>query len=83
MNDFLLWGSLFNSCKGRFFSVCFRKKNGQLRKINGNVATITVDPRSDTQYITVFDVQNRGYRRVNTKTIKSFKCGNIQVGPLW
>ncbi len=70
---------------GKFFTVEFIKKDGTLRKLTGRlgvkkyltggVSTVAHKP----EYITVYDVQNKGYRNVNLDTIKSFKCGAVVV----
>lgn len=59
---------------GRFVSVCFVKKDGTERVINGRLGVTkhlaggvsTLDP---TKYITLYDNRARGYRAVNRSTI--------------
>ena len=65
--------------KGRFFTVTFIKKDGSERTLNGRVG-VTKHlkggvSRAGDQYITVYDVQNGGYRSVNKDTIKQIKFG--------
>ena len=65
--------------KGRFFTVTFIKKDGTERTLNGRVG-VTKHlkggvSRAGDQYITVFDVQNGGYRAVNKNTIVKIKFG--------
>jgi len=59
---------------GRFVSVCFVKKDGTERVINGRLGVTkhlaggvsTLDPE---KYITIFDNRARGYRAINRSTI--------------
>jgi len=61
---------------GKFVSVTFTKKDGSLRTLTGRLGVTkhlkggvsTLDP---DQYITIFDVVNKGYRAVNRATIQS------------
>jgi hypothetical protein len=61
---------------GKFVSVTFTKKDGSLRKLVGRMGVTshlkggvsTLDP---SQYVTIYDVQNGGYRAVNRDTIQS------------
>jgi hypothetical protein len=61
---------------GKFVSVTFTKKVGSLRKLVGRMGVTshlkggvsTLDP---SQYVTIYDVQNGGYRAVNRDTIQS------------
>lgn len=72
------------STQGRFFTVTFRKQNGQLRKMNcrlgvkkhlkgGKSTTAGYD-----NYITVFDMVSHQYRTINLDTITEFR-GNRTV----
>jgi len=64
------------SSGGKFVSVTFVKKDGSLRTLTGRLGVTkhlkggvsTLDPN---QYITIFDVVNKGYRAVNRETIQS------------
>jgi len=67
---------LILSSGGKFVSVTFVKKDGSLRTLTGRLGVTkhlkggvsTLDPN---QYITIFDVVNKGYRAVNRETIQS------------
>jgi len=65
--------------KGKFFTVTFIKKDGTERTLNGRVGVTKYlkggVSRAGDQYITVYDVQNGGYRSVNKDTIKEIKFG--------
>ena len=64
--------------KGAFFSVEFVKKDKTVRKMNARMGVkshLTPNPiRSKaimpSNMITVFDVQNAGYRHINTETTR-------------
>ena len=61
---------------GRFVTVTFEKKNGELRTLTGRLGVTkhlkggasTLNPDA---YITIYDVVNKGYRAVNRETIRS------------
>lgn len=67
--DFIILNS-----EGRFISVVFVKKDGTLRKLTGRLGVTkhlkggqsTLNPE---QYITIYDVENKGYRAINRATI--------------
>lgn len=75
MNQQDVWKNLFARTRGRFFTVTFVKKNGDTRRLNGQgVGNKITECRGDT-YLTVWDVKKHGWRKVNTDTITSFRCG--------
>lgn len=57
---------LIEGTKGKFFTVTFRKKNNDLRMINGNFKSGNVTPLG---YLRVYSAADKGYRQVNPKTI--------------
>lgn len=67
---------------GKFVSVTFTKKDGSLRKLVGRMGVTshlkggqsTLNP---DQYVTIYDVQNGGYRAVNRATIQSVTCEGV------
>tara|TARA_R110000868_G_C10626090_1_gene742743 strand:+ start:66 stop:314 length:249 start_codon:yes stop_codon:yes gene_type:complete len=67
---------------GRFVTVSFTKKDGTERVLTGRLGVTkhlkggksTLDAE---QYITIFDVVNKGYRAINRSTIKSVKINHI------
>ena len=69
--------NILNS-KGRIFTVTFTKKDGSTRVMNcrlgvtkhlkGGTSTLNPD-----EYITVYDMQNKGYRAINRSTIIDVK----------
>ena len=77
--DFIILNSA-----GRFVSVEFIKKDGTLRKLTGRLGVTkhlkggvsTLDP---SQYITIFDVEKKGYRAINRDTIKAVTIDGIHM----
>jgi hypothetical protein len=68
--------------KGKFFTVTFIKKDGTERTMNARLQVkkylkggeLKYSP-SEMGYIPVYDMQSKGYRMVNTNTIKTLKIG--------
>ena len=61
---------------GRFVTVVFEKKNGELRTLTGRLGVTKhlkggVSTLNPDAYITIYDVVNKGYRAVNRETIRS------------
>lgn len=64
---------LIKSTNGKFFTVTFTKANGTQRTINGNVKKNSV---STLGFINVYSMKDKGYRNVNSQTIKSVSFNN-------
>lgn len=78
MDDLLL------SSDGKMVSVQFVKKDGSLRTLNGRLGVKKhlkggVSTLNPDQYVTIYDVQNKGYRAVNRKTIIGLRIGGLIV----
>jgi len=61
---------------GRFVTVTFTKKSGELRTLTGRMGVTKhlkggVSTLDSTKFITIFDMVNKGYRAINRETIKS------------
>jgi hypothetical protein len=78
---------LFRNLVGnQFFTVTFIKKDGTLRKLNGKLGVTkhlkggkkSYDD-SKFNYITVYDLANKGYRTVNLNTIKTINAQGLKV----
>jgi len=75
---------LIDSTGGRWFTLEFIKKNGELRVMNARVGVrkhlkggkMSYDP-ADYSYRVVWDAQKKEYRMVNLKTVTRFKCGKV------
>jgi hypothetical protein len=75
--------TMLNGSNGKFLTVTFKKKNGDMRTINGRSGvtkalaggTRTTDPE---KYFTIFEAGN-GYRSVNYDTVSEIKMGGQTV----
>jgi hypothetical protein len=69
---------LINASKGKFFSVAFVKKNGDLRNMNCrkgvtkhlNGGELAFNPNAKG-LVVVFDAQKKAYRMININTLQS------------
>jgi C-terminal processing protease CtpA/Prc len=61
---------LITNSKGKFFTVTYVTKSNETRTINCNTKISRTNPTS-LGYITVYSFKDKGYRSVNTQTIKS------------
>lgn len=69
--------------RDKFFTVEFVKSDGTSRKINGRLGVEKHkkggrDCNDAKKYLTVFDLENHGYRNVNLDTITSFTFAGVQ-----
>jgi len=76
--------SLIDQSNGKMLTVSFIKKDGSLRVLNGRLGVTkyikgsTLNKNSN-DYITVYDVQNKGYRSVSRDTIVAVRCNGIEA----
>lgn len=75
---------LLLSSDGKMVTVQFVKKDGTLRTLNGRLGVKKhlkggVSTLNPAQYVTIYDVQNKGYRAVNRKTIVGLRIGGLIV----
>jgi len=73
---------LLLSSGGKFITVTFTKKDGSLRTLTGRLGVTKhlkggVSTLNPDQYVTIYDVQNSGYRAVNRSTIQSVTCEGV------
>lgn len=73
--------SLIEALDGRFIGVDFVKQDGEMRKLNGRLGVtsfqsggVNMVEADSRPYLTVFDVQARGYRSVNLATLCSLRA---------
>ena len=76
--------SVLKATSGKFFTVVFIKKDGSTRTMNCRLGVTKhlkggVSNLNPKQYLTVYDVQSKGYRAINLETIISVSCGNITL----
>ena len=67
---------------GKFITVTFTKKDGSLRTLTGRLGVTKhlkggVSTLNPDLYVTIYDMQNSGYRAVNRSTIKSVTCEGV------
>ena len=70
----------------QFFTCTFIKKNGEERTLNGRLGVkkhLKGGEKSysddDFNYLTVYDVKNSGYRKINLDAIKSIKVNGKEI----
>lgn len=78
--------TLIKSSKGKIFSASFVKKDGSVRNmvartgvhkdLKGTSKTSQVN--ADDLYVTVYDMNNGGYRKINTETIRDLKINGTK-----
>ena len=77
--------------KGRFFTIFFLKRNGELRKMTcrtgvkkglkgDNGVGVLRAKSSNTNLVSVFEMQVNGYRSFDLERVVSFKCGGVEIG---
>jgi hypothetical protein len=72
-----------DSC-GKFLTVTFVKKNGEIRVLNGRLGVTkhlkggkcTLDK---SKFIIIYDQQNAGYRSINRESILSVSCQGVVI----
>jgi hypothetical protein len=83
---------LLQKTNGKFFTVIFTKKNGDDRQMNCRLGVTKhlkggVNKNSNKNHLVVYDVHSKGYRTVNTETLKSIKLGGkvykVDNNKLW
>jgi hypothetical protein len=76
--------SLIDQSNGKMLTVSFIKKDGSVRVLNGRLGVTKYikggNPKKNSNdYITVYDVQNKGYRSVSRDTIVAVRCNGIEA----
>jgi len=69
--------SFVRNTDGKFFTAVFRKKDGSRRVMNGRIGVTAYLQggenkvvKTDNSYMTMFDVQAKGYRTLNLATLE-------------
>lgn len=81
MNNSLLKAMIRKSVGSKFFVVEFIKADGTLRKMNARLGVkkgvngVGRKFEDKEHQLTVYDVQNKGYRIINLETLKTIRCG--------
>lgn len=66
--------NVINNTKGRFFTATHIDTNGQPRTMN---AIKSNRPATELGYITVWSVQDKGYRNINPQTLTDVSFGRV------
>lgn len=68
--------SMIKSSNGKFISVTFTKKNGELRKLHGRLGVkkdlhggVNKVVKNSNSYMTIWDKQKSAYRTINLSTV--------------
>jgi hypothetical protein len=73
---------VLTGANGKFFTAVFKKKDGSIRELNGRLGVTAylkggenkvVKPSNS--YVTVYDVQAKGYRTLNLATLEELRLG--------
>ncbi len=81
--------ALILASAGRFVTVTFTKKSGELRTLNGRLGVTKglrlpvgagVNHLDKAKFMTIWDMQSKGYRAINRETIKSVTVNHQQFG---
>lgn len=82
--NILMLNDIIKSTNGRFFSVQFIKKNGEVRDMvcrTGVTKFLKGSSKSgqDNNQVTVWDVVNKGYRTVTLDRVKKIKANGKEA----
>lgn len=84
MQSSKVFASMIDNSNGKMVTVSFIKQDGSLRTINGRIGVrkyikgSSVTNKND-QYITFYDVKNKGYRSINRDTITGIRYQGIEA----
>lgn len=78
--------AMIEASNGRFFTVCFKKKDGSERTLNGRLGVTyalkggqcTLDR---SKFIIVYDMQAKSYRAVNRESILWVNFEGVRFAP--
>ena len=84
MSSSKVFASMIDNSNGKMVTVTFIKQDGSTRILNGRLGVkkylkggkATVDTN---EYISIYDVQNKGYRSVNRNTIVGLRMQGIEA----
>lgn len=84
MNSSKALASLIEQSNGKMVTVTFIKNDGSERILNGRMGVTKYIKgsslkKNSTEYITIYDVQNKGYRSVDRDTIVAVRCNGIEA----
>lgn len=84
MSSSKVFANMIEQSNGKMVTVSFIKQDGSLRVLNGRLGVkkylkggkSSVDAN---EYISIYDVQNKGYRSVNRNTIVALRMQGIEA----
>lgn len=84
MQSSKIFANMIDQSNGKMVTVSFIKQDGSLRVLNGRLGVkkylkggkATVDAK---EYISIYDVQNKGYRSINRNTIVALRMQGIEA----
>jgi hypothetical protein len=84
MSSSKVFANMIDQSNGKMVTVTFIKQDGSTRIINGRLGVkkhlkggkLNVDTN---EYISIYDVQNKGYRSVNRNTIVALRMQGIEA----
>lgn len=84
MNYSRTLASMIDNSAGKMLTVTFVKQDGTERVLNGRIGVTKYIKGSSlnknpTEYITMYDVKNKGYRSVNRSSIVAIRCNGIEA----
>lgn len=83
MQSSKIFANMIDNSNGKMVTVTFIKQDGSLRTINGRIGVHKhikgSSNKKNTQYITFYDVKNKGYRSINRDTITGIRCQGIEA----
>ena len=84
MSSSKVFASMIDNSNGRMVAVTFIKQDGSTRVLNGRLGVKKYlkggKPNVDAnEYISIYDVQNKGYRSINRNTIIGLRMQGIEA----
>jgi len=84
MSSSKVFANMIDQSNGKMVTVTFIKQDGSTRILNGRLGVkkylkggkLNVDTN---EYISIYDVQNKGYRSVNRNTIVALRMQGIEA----
>lgn len=84
MSSSKVFANMIEQSNGKMVTVSFIKQDGSLRVLNGRLGVTkylkggksSVDAN---EYISIYDVQNKGYRSVNRNTIVALRMQGVEA----
>ena len=84
MSSSKVFANMIEQSNGKMVTVSFIKQDGSLRVLNGRLGVkkylkggkSSVDTN---EYISIYDVQNKGYRSVNRNTIVALRMQGVEA----